>query len=402
MTDEAGPDDVHYERFEPDEYTRRWRSIDDLLAQQHLDAIAVFGNQQSRTDIQYLTGWAPRQDSWLVAGVGRSPALRVQLFNHVPTARRMAGLDDVDWAGNDSVATVGGELLAHAGVRRVGLLGPIPWQVHGRLAALLDDVELVDVGPAFKRLRLIKSEAEIAWMRRGAELSDAGLAALLDGARVGMAEDELGAIVEFGYGRLGGQHGICFLAAAPMSGGGRIVPAQHWSQRRLRSGDSVMIELSAGVGGYTGQVLRTIAIDAEPPPAYQRLHDIASEAFEAIVAAIRPGLAAAELQTVAGLIDRAGLTVCDDVVHGYGGGYLPPILRTPATAHGRPPDLELRAGMMLVVQPNVVSADGRLGVQTGELVVVTDDGAVSLHTAPRGLLRAGGATSSNGGPPPPA
>jgi hypothetical protein len=44
--------------------------------------------------------------------------------------------------------------------------------------------------------------------------------------------------------------------------------------------------------------------------------------------------------------------------------------------------------MMLVVQPNVVTLDGRLGVQTGELVVITERGAERLHALPTGLLRA--------------
>ena len=78
----------------------------------------------------------------------------------------------------------------------------------------------------------------------------------------------------------------------------------------------------------------------------------------------------------------------DDGVHGYGGGYLAPVLRTPATSHGPAPELTLAPGMMLVIQPNVVTPDLQLGVQTGGLVVITDDGARPLHHAPRGLLRA--------------
>ncbi len=391
MTISAAFSDVRYERFDDAEYAARWSAVAALLEDAHADALVVFGNQNARADMQYLAAWGPRQDSYLVAGGPRPPALRVQLFNHVPTARLMAVVGDVEWAGSDSVETVVADLRSRGPLRRVALLGPMPWQAHAKLAAALGDVELVDLGPAFRRHRLVKSPAEIAWMRRGAELSDAGLAALVAEARPGLREDELGSIVEAGYGRLGGQHGICFIAAAPMTGGGRVVPSQHWSRRELQAGDAIMIELSAGVGGYTGQVLRTITVAADPPDEYARLHDVATEAFESIVAAIRPGVRAAELQEAAGLIDRAGLSVCDDVVHGYGGGYLPPVLRTPATAHGRPADIELRPGMMLVVQPNVITPDGRLGVQTGELVVVTQDGSESLHRAPRGLLRAGAA-----------
>jgi hypothetical protein len=41
--------------------------------------------------------------------------------------------------------------------------------------------------------------------------------------------------------------------------------------------------------------------------------------------------------------------------------------------------------MTLVVQPNVTRSDHRLGVQTGELLLVTDEGPRRLHTFPRGL-----------------
>jgi len=50
---------------------------------------------------------------------------------------------------------------------------------------------------------------------------------------------------------------------------------------------------------------------------------------------------------------------------------------------------ELDAGMTVVVQPNVVTPDGRAGVQTGELLLVTDHGPERLHAFPQGLQRAG-------------
>ena len=50
----------------------------------------------------------------------------------------------------------------------------------------------------------------------------------------------------------------------------------------------------------------------------------------------------------------------------------------------------VRAGMTVVVQPNVVTLDHRAGVQCGELVHVTVDGVERLHRAPRGLARVGG------------
>ena len=53
------------------------------------------------------------------------------------------------------------------------------------------------------------------------------------------------------------------------------------------------------------------------------------------------------------------------------------------------PDFAFAAGMTVVVQPNVVTPDERAGVQTGELVLVGEDGLERLHGVERGLLRAG-------------
>ena len=48
---------------------------------------------------------------------------------------------------------------------------------------------------------------------------------------------------------------------------------------------------------------------------------------------------------------------------------------------------ELKAGMTLVVQPNVVTRDAKAGVQVGELVVVTPEGFERVHAAPREFFR---------------
>ena len=75
-------------------------------------------------------------------------------------------------------------------------------------------------------------------------------------------------------------------------------------------------------------------------------------------------------------------------MHGFGGGYLPPVVPAP----GRPvpaPDFVLAAGMTVVVQPNVVTHDGRAGVQTGELLLVTGPGPERLHAYPPGLRQIG-------------
>ena len=71
-------------------------------------------------------------------------------------------------------------------------------------------------------------------------------------------------------------------------------------------------------------------------------------------------------------------------MHGFVGGYLPPVLGSRGRPAGKLPDLELAKGMTLVIQPNVTSLDYAAGVQTGQLVLITEKGAESLHQVPRG------------------
>jgi Xaa-Pro aminopeptidase len=151
----------------------------------------------------------------------------------------------------------------------------------------------------------------------------------------------------------------------------------------------VVFELSTTWGvDYPGQLLRTVTVESDPTDLYRDLHSVASDVHDAIVAALRPGARPAELLAAADRVRSAGFVTVDDLVHGFGGGYLPPVLHQraePRGAHLEP----LAQGMTLVVQPNVCTPDRQAGVQTGELYEITADGARSMHAFPRGMLRGG-------------
>jgi Xaa-Pro aminopeptidase len=134
-------------------------------------------------------------------------------------------------------------------------------------------------------------------------------------------------------------------------------------------------------------VLRSFAFAADPPPLYRALHAAADAAFDAVTSVLRHGATPAQVIAASGAIEDAGFTVIDDLLHGYGGGYFPPILGSRSRPAGPVPEEPFEAGMTVVVQPNVVTPDGQAGVQTGELVLITGDGIERLHAFPRGFAR---------------
>jgi Xaa-Pro aminopeptidase len=373
--------------FTAAEYARRRAALEAEMAAAGVDHAVLYGANRSGAAVSWLTGWPVTREAHVLVTRGEPDVLLVSFYNHVPEARRRAADADVRFAGDRPAATVV-ELLRErgAGSAPVGLVGPLPWTQH---AVVAEGRRVVDLSGAHTRLRMLKSAEEIAALRAAAALTDASAAALVEEPVAGCTEHELTARIEAAYVSRGGMHHIHYLGITPMAAPDRAVPAQWPRDRRVEPGDLLTFELSAAVAPeYSGQLLRTVTVGADPSPEVRRLHEVAEAALAAISARLRPGVHAEELVSAAEVIEDAGCTTVDDLVHGFGGGYLPPVLGSRSRAIRPTPDVTLRAGMTVVVQPNVATPDLRLGVQTGELLLVTDGGPERLHTFRRGLVRA--------------
>src|SRR6516225_7807127 len=109
------------------------------------------------------------------------------------------------------------------------------------------------------------------------------------------------------------------------------------------------------------------------------MYEVAAAIYYRIASAIRDGTSIDAVLDAGDYIHAAGFTIYDDLLHGFGGGYLPPILRTRRTSAKPPQPFIFRENMTVVIQPNVITVDERMGLQVGELVRVTRSGIESLH-----------------------
>jgi Xaa-Pro aminopeptidase len=365
---------------------RRRAAIENLLTEYGLDHLVYCGANRFGSAVQWLTGWPVTAEAVGVLTAKIPDALFIQHINHVPLARRLAAPTEVAWGGGSSIAATVAALErrgAHAG--RVGVIGPMTFEQHAMLAARFGTI--ANLNRDYVRLRQIKSSEEIDWLRIGAALTDRGMTALRDGLRPGLTERELADLVERAYIARGGTNVIHFFGVTPMADPSIAVPTQFVANRKVNAGDAVVAEISAAFWEYPGQVLRSFAVGAEPSKLYRELHAAADAAFDAIAAVLKDGTTPSEIIDAAGVIEQAGFTIIDDLLHGYGGGYLPPVLGSRSRPGAHLSDEPLRAGMTVVIQPNVVTPDGKAGVQTGELVLVTTTGIEPLHAMPRGFVR---------------
>jgi Xaa-Pro dipeptidase len=378
--------EADYPRFSDAEMARRRAAIEGLLNEAGLDHLVYCGANRFGSAVQWLTGWPVTAEAVGVFTPGKPDALFVQHVNHVPLARHLAAPAEVAWGGGSSIGAAIAALERRAARGgRVGVIGPMTFEQHDTLAARFGVP--ANLNRRYTRLRQIKSDEELDWLRIGAALTDRGMLALRDGLRPGLSERDLADLVERAYVPLGGGTVIHFIGVTSMTNSSLAVPAQFAGNRKVARGDVAVAEIAAAFWEHSGQVLRSFTVEAEPTPLYRDLHAVADAAFDAVAAVLKDGAMPREVVDAAGVIERGGFTIIDDLLHGYGGGYLPPILGSRSRPSAQIPDEPFRAGMTVVIQPNVVTRDGNAGVQTGEMVRITATGIETIHAVPRGFAR---------------
>jgi Xaa-Pro aminopeptidase len=244
-------------------------------------------------------------------------------------------------------------------------------------------------------MRMMKSPAEIERVRRSVGAAAAGYNAGLRAARAGMTEKELVSIVASTMFSNGSTAGTKPIFVNSVSGRERYSlvdsPA---SDNVLRDGDVVFIDGGGASDGYMSDILRLIGI-GELRPEDRHFAEIAADATQAMVAALRPGIRASELiQVGIDSVDATGCGVPVGAIAGHGIGLelweRPFLQRLGDPAE----DVRLRAGMTLCLEPILAPPhpDGGLaGIFVIEQqVLITEDSCEVLSAAvPPYLWQAG-------------
>ena len=210
-------------------------------------------------------------------------------------------------------------------------------------------------------------------------LTDASMEAIARGLRPGMAEWEIPALIEPVYLREGGTAGIHFITSMICSS----VNLLFFIVRLLVTDSHINCGTLRGAGhwGYSGQIHRTYSLGEGPTPEWKALHEVAVDMLLELEALIKDGVTTGEVEDAANLVHRRGYTILDDLLHGT--SQTPPIIQTGETRRHVSRDITFRENMTIVIQPNVMTLDERMGVQFGETFRVTRDGLERFNAFPR-------------------
>ena len=364
------------------------------LKRRGLDALLMF-RQES---MYYLTGYDTFGYVFIQCLVLTSDG-RTALVTRAPDLRQAKFTSDVAdvrvWVDRDGASPVDDLKLLLADMGLKGCKLGVEYEAYGLTAAngkkldagLAGFATLMDASDLVSRQRLIKSDAEIAYVRRAAELGDAAWDAACATAKPGAFEGDI----------LAAMHGAIFAGGGDDpanefiigSGPGAMMCRYFTGRRDLDAQDQLTLEFAGTYRHYHACLMRTIAIGSAPQ-RQRDLHAAACDALLACEAALRPGRSAGDVfEAHAVTLDKAGLSRFRLNACGYSLGttFAPNWMDWPMIYKANP--VVLAPGMVFFLHMIIFDDDSGLAMTLGRTSLVTQSGAGVLSKAGLELVVAG-------------
>ena len=367
--------------FSLEEYRERLDTVRKAMAGRGVDIALVSVPE----NIYYLTGYTTLgyyMYQVLMVPVDDEPLLLTYREERI-NVERLSWLDrHVDYTVTDDPVQVTVDTVRGLGVagktlsiEEGGYFFPI--RTYRRLMESLGDVRWVDGTGLVESARLVKSDAELGFIRQAADAAMAGMAEALAEARPGKTENDVAAAVYAATLR----HGSEYPGSPPyvISGERSGLPHGTWEGRELRDGDIVFLEFSGCVKRYSAANMRTGFIGTPPPSVTGRATAVI-DALETAIATIRPGATSGEVDAAA----RKAI-----LAHGFGDhthetGYSIGVCYPPGWNESHIMNLHpgdetvLRPNMVFHLVPSLIVPELNGHVGFSETVVVTETGCEVL------------------------
>jgi Xaa-Pro dipeptidase len=397
--------DTVYPQFSRAEYQRRFEALRAKMREIGLDVVICPGGPSHWSfggGMLWLTGhweWHALA-AYVVFPLEGEPTLIYGMGGtHIEAVRRetAAAVSDVRSSRNGRYAEVMVERIRELGQERgrIGLLeidcrhgDYLPVNQYSALKEGLPEAELVFTRGIMHELVSVHSAEELDCVRQAGKLCTAAMRAIAERARPGVAEYELRAAAGAAILEGGGDIDFLIIGSTPMADPAMVFGNPRPSWRRLAEGDIVLMELAAGFRGYSAQIGQPICV-GEPPEAVRRFwEEITRPGYERMIAAIGPGRPVEDLRRAGDFFREKG--VQSRPIHVHGIDFVsdgPHVLKEGVKAE--PFEQVLRPGMVLMPEPNPITADGRFGMFVGHTFIVTETGRECVDDWPLELTVVG-------------
>ncbi|MCI5076909.1 Xaa-Pro peptidase family protein [Oricola sp.] len=376
--------------FTPEEYVRRYDIVQAAMAEMDLDALLIRGPE----NITYFTGYeTPGYYKYhcIIVPKDGEPVFLVRDFEWINTpefawSTRIAKV--FDWDHPPSVTVNVLQQLGLAGACRIGVEKQTFFYTvdeHETLLRNLPENTFVDATQIMWNARMIKSDEEIAVMRKSAHLVDLAMQAGWDATRPGASGDEINAVVNKTLFENGGEY--MGLPPFVLAGERSCLPHQTGGSNRLADNDLMYFEISASQHRYTAALMRTIFVGT-PKDEWVRAAEACIGAVEAALETIKPGVTPHEADTAARAVtQKAGFGEYHRNRLGYSIGVsYPPDWGEGEIISLRQDELRpLQKGMTFHMPPLCLKYR-EYGIGFSESIVVTENGCERLSNLSRQVI----------------
>jgi Xaa-Pro aminopeptidase len=338
-------------------------------------------------DLRYLTGYEAmplERLTMLVVRPAEAPRIVVpRLERAAAEAGLRTPVEIATWEETDDPYR-----LATAGIAASGRIAVtdtmLAMHLLGIQRAVGADARYSLASAVLRDLRMVKDSDEIALLRQAAHAADRVVAQIAAGPLVGRTEEDVATEVRE---RLIAEGHETAMFAIVGSGPNSASPHHEASDRVIRAGEPIVLDIGGTLGGYGSDVTRTLWVTGGdegngPDERFRHLFAVLHAAQSAATAAVRPGVACESIDSTARTIIDAegyGENFFHRTGHGIGlEGHEEPYL---VAGNGLP----LRAGMAFSIEPGIY-LPGEYGARIEDIVVCGEDGPVVLNEAPRELL----------------
>jgi Xaa-Pro dipeptidase len=355
----------------------RFQQLHAFIEQQQLDAVLI----TSPKHVYYLTGFYTDPHErflGLVISASDEPALIVPALDREAAEQASSVKHILTHTDTQNPYEVLKQVLP-TGLKRLGLeKSHMTIQRFEAMTSVVTAEHFIDVEEPLREMRLIKTEDEIARMKRSVQVLEDVLREGLKQVRVGVTEIEIVAELEYQMKRLGAE-GPAF-STMVLAGEKSALPHGKPGDRKVGAGDLLLFDLGVYVDGYASDITRTFAV-GEISQQLRDVYETVRAANEAAIAAVRPGATLASLDcTARDLI--AGKGYGEYFMHRLGHGLGMEVHEYPSV-HGENQET-LRAGMVFTIEPGIY-LPGAGGVRIEDDVLVTENGCEVLTQFPKQL-----------------
>ena len=341
------------------------------LAEQDLDAILITQPENRR----YLSGFTGSAGVLLIS---QEQAILATDFRYYEQVEKQA--PDFRLAKiTDKFKTLLPELVHHVGAKRVGFESVhLTVDQHQEWQKVAEGFELVPTKELVERIRAVKDEDELSKIRKAIALADEAFAHIVDFTEPGMTEKEVAWELE-AFMRTHSAEKVAFDLIVG-SGPNGAMPHATISERVIRAGEPIVIDMGAMIDGYNSDLTRTICA-GRPDDKFKEIYDIVLEAQRTAEQGIKPGMQGKQADSIARkVIEEAGYG--DNYGHGLGHGVGLAVHEKPGV--GRLSEDVLGPGMVFTVEPGIY-LPGWGGVRIEDIVVMREDGVRVLTQASKEL-----------------